>query len=99
MRELYNKKCGSKGRIFYALILIYPRENDAFTEGRKMPLQRGRNKKRVTAVTQYLVNLKSNTMKNTMQRYVLFEKMQGFCQKKCIYVRKINLSKAFCCKM
>ena len=65
MRELYNKKCGSKGRIFYALILIYPRENDAFTEGRKMPLQRGRNKKRVTAVTHYLVNLKSNTMKNT----------------------------------
>ena len=46
MRELYNKKCGSKGRIFYAL-------------------KRGRNKKRVTAVTQYLVNLKSNTMKNT----------------------------------
>ena len=34
-------------------------------------------------------------MKNTLQRYVLFEKMQGFCQKKCIYVRKINLSKAF----
>ena len=46
-----------------------------------------------------LVNLKSNTMKNTLQRYVLFEKMQWFCQKKCIYVRKINLSKAFCCKM
>ncbi len=27
MRELYNKKCGSKGRIFYAHTL--------FTEGRK----------------------------------------------------------------
>ena len=65
IREFSDKKCGSKGRIFYALILIYPSENDAFTQGRKMPLQKGRNKKRVTAVTHYLVNLKSNTMKNT----------------------------------
>ena len=45
MREFSDKKCGSKGRIFYALILIYPRENDAFTEGRKMPLQRVEIKK------------------------------------------------------
>ena len=28
-----------------------------------------KNKKRVTAVTQYLVNLKSNTMKNTHANY------------------------------
>ena len=33
MRELYNKKCGSKGRIFYTHTL--------FTEGRKMHLPKG----------------------------------------------------------
>lgn len=33
MRELYNKKCGSKGRIFYAHTL--------FTEGKKMHLPKG----------------------------------------------------------
>lgn len=31
-----------------------------------------KNKKRVTAVTQYLVNLKSNTMKNTVQKYEIY---------------------------
>ena len=63
MRELYNKKCGSKGRIFYAL-------------------KRGRNKKRVTAVTHYLVNLKSNTMKNTRAKIVRFYEFHKlFCKK------------------
>lgn len=31
-----------------------------------------KNRKRVTAVTQYLVNLKSNTMKNTVQKYEIY---------------------------
>lgn len=35
MRELYNKKCGSKGRIFYAHTL--------FTEGRKCIYRREKN--------------------------------------------------------
>ena len=39
-------------------------------------IKRERNKKRVTAVTQTFVNLKSNTMKNTMQRYVFFFNLQ-----------------------
>ncbi len=74
MRELYNKKCGSKGRIFYAHTL--------FTEGRKMPIQRGRNKKRVTAVTHYLVNLKSNTMKNTHANIeIIYEPCKLFLRK------------------
>ena len=42
-----------------------------------------KNKKRVTAVTQYLVNLKSNTMKNTMQRYGLLGIMQVLCAFTC----------------
>ena len=63
MRELYNKKCGSKGRIFYAL-------------------KRGRNKKRVTAVTHYLVNLKSNTMKNTHANIeIIYEPCKLFLRK------------------
>ena len=40
MRELYNKKCGSKGRIFYAHTYllkgekcIYRREKNAHTKG------------------------------------------------------------------
>ena len=33
MRELYNKKCGSKGRIFYAHTFIYRREKNAHTKG------------------------------------------------------------------
>ena len=74
MRELYNKKCGSKGRIFYAHTL--------FTKGRKMPIQRGRNKKRVTAVTHYLVNLKSNTMKNTRANIeIIYEPCKLFLRK------------------
>ena len=39
-------------------------------------IKRERNKKRVTAVTQTFVNLKSNTMKNTMQRYTFFFNLQ-----------------------
>ena len=45
-----------------------------------------------------LVNLKSNTMKNTLQRYILFRKMQGFCLKKCICAYIFNLAKAYCRK-
>ena len=45
-----------------------------------------------------LVNLKSNTMKNTLQRYILFRKMQGFCLKKCICAYIFNLTKAYCRK-
>ena len=37
-----------------------------------------------------LVNLKSNTMKNTMQRYGLFRKMQALAPQKYIYARKFN---------
>ena len=33
-----------------------------------------------------LVNLKSNTMKNTLQRYGHFHKMQEVRMKKCMYV-------------
>ncbi len=35
-----------------------------------------KTKKRVTAVTQTFVNLKSNTMKNTMQSYDYFSFLQ-----------------------
>ena len=39
-------------------------------------IKRERNKKRVTAVTQTFVNHKTNTMKNTMQRYAFFFNLQ-----------------------
>ena len=35
-----------------------------------------RAKKRSTAVLQSFINLKSNTMKNTLQRYALFGNLQ-----------------------
>ncbi len=36
-----------------------------------------KHKKRVNALTQPFVNLKSNTMKNTLQRYALFLTLQA----------------------
>ena len=82
MRELYNKKCGSKGRIFYANTLFTEGRKMHLPKGKKMPIQRGRNKKRVTAVTHYLVNLKSNTMKNTHANIeIIYEPCKLFLRK------------------
>ena len=53
-------------------------------------IKRERNKKRVTAVTQTFVNLKSNTMKNTMQRYVFFFNLQENLLKKHISLNYFN---------
>ena len=39
------------------------------------------HKKRSTAVLQPLLTLKSNTMKNTLQRYGLFLNLQVLCAK------------------
>ena len=49
-----------------------------------------RDKKNGIPLYPNLVNLKSNTMKNTMQRYGLFRKMQALAPQKCIYARKFN---------
>ena len=49
-----------------------------------------RDKKNGIPLYPNLVNLKSNTMKNTMQRYGLFRKMQALTPQKCIYERKFN---------
>ena len=53
-------------------------------------IKRERNKKRVTAVTQTFVNLKSNTMKNTMQRYVFFFNLQENLLKNHVYLNYFN---------
>ena len=49
-----------------------------------------RDKKNGIPLYPNLVNLKSNTMKNTMQRYGLFRKMQALAPQKYIYARKFN---------
>ena len=49
-----------------------------------------RDKKNGIPLYPNLVNLKSNTMKNTMQRYGLFRKMQALTPQKYIYARKFN---------
>ena len=49
--------------------------------------QRNKQKKRSTAVLQPFVNLKSNTMKNTMQRYLLFRNMQ-----RCSILKSVNMT-------
>ena len=46
------------------------------------PLHDIRAKKRSTAVLQTFVNLKSNTMKNTLQRYGLLGYLQTIQEKK-----------------
>ena len=53
-------------------------------------IKRERNKKRVTAVTQTFVNLKSNTMKNTMQRYAFFFNLQENLLKNHVYLNYFN---------
>ena len=53
-------------------------------------IKRERNKKRVTAVTQTFVNLKSNTMKNTMQRYAFFLNLQENLLKKHVSLNYFN---------
>ena len=54
-----------------------------------------KHKKRVTAVTQTFVNLKSNTMKNTVQRYGLISIFQGFFPKKFLNLNHFNVSVPF----
>ena len=51
-------------------------------KGEKREDERSRNKKRVTAVTHYLVNLKSNTMKNTHANIeIIYEPCKLFLRK------------------
>ena len=49
-----------------------------------------RHKKRSTAVLQPLLTLKSNTMKNTVQRYGLFRNLQVFGVKKVFFITLFN---------
>ena len=53
-----------------------------------VPLLEYKNKKRVTAVTQYLVNLKSNTMKNTHAN------VERICEPHKLFLKKMLFLKA-----
>ena len=77
MNENHHKKCGlAKDRIFLCLFCVF-----------FVPLLEYKNKKRVTAVTQYLVNLKSNTMKNTHAN------VERICESHKLFLKKMLILK------